>query len=152
MKVTFKVGDIVRVLDGSECEDYIGELVQYMNQYVNTIQIVSYSDEKSNHVELENSCCIFDARYLKLVKTIPGVKRVIVNDPATIIIWDDETKTVVKCGDNDIFDAEKGIAMAIVKRLMFDNKSTQMNKWFKEQIPDEEIPDFYDIVSSANKF
>ena len=66
-------------------------------------------------------------------------RKVIVNNPATIIIWEDGTKTVVKCGKNDTFDAEKGIAMCIVKKLMFHNKTTQMNKWFTKQV--EEFDD-----------
>ena len=63
---------------------------------------------------------------------VPEIKKVIVNNPATIIIWDDDVKTVVKCGANDTFDVEKGIAMAYIKRVMFDNKTTQMNKWFQQ--------------------
>lgn len=45
------------------------------------------------------------------------IDRVIFNGPATIVIWADGTKTVVKCSKNDIYDAEKGLAMAISKRL-----------------------------------
>lgn len=42
---------------------------------------------------------------------------VIFNDPATIVKWTDGTKTVVKC-DGDKFDQEKGLAMAIIKRML----------------------------------
>lgn len=45
-----------------------------------------------------------------------GLKRVIFNPPATIVLWDDGSKTVVKCGENEAFDREKGLAMAIAKR------------------------------------
>jgi len=45
-----------------------------------------------------------------------GLKRVIFNPPATIALWDDGTKTVVKCGEGEAFDKEKGLAMAIAKR------------------------------------
>lgn len=48
------------------------------------------------------------------------IDRVIFNDPATIIIWKDGTKTVVKCQEGDIFDPEKGMAMAISKRALGD--------------------------------
>lgn len=44
------------------------------------------------------------------------IKRVIFNDPATIVLWQDGTKTVVKVHDEP-FDAEKGLAMAILKKL-----------------------------------
>ena len=44
------------------------------------------------------------------------IKKVIFNDPATIVFWKDGTKTVVKC-ENEEFDEEKGLAMAIVKSV-----------------------------------
>ena len=44
------------------------------------------------------------------------IRKVIFNDPATIVLWSDGTKTVVKCSEKDVFDPEKGLAMAIAKR------------------------------------
>lgn len=43
---------------------------------------------------------------------------VIFNDPATIVFWSDGTKTVVKCCEDDVFDEEKGLTMAICKKAM----------------------------------
>lgn len=48
---------------------------------------------------------------------IPKIKNVIFNYPATIVFWADGDKTVVKCQGDDIFDPEKGLAMAIVKKM-----------------------------------
>ena len=45
------------------------------------------------------------------------IKDVIFNDPATIVLWADGTKTVVKA-ENETFDPEKGLAMAISKRAL----------------------------------
>lgn len=50
------------------------------------------------------------------------IQKVIFNPPATIVFWRDGSKTVVKCGENDIFDPEKGLAMAISKRTFGDNR------------------------------
>lgn len=50
------------------------------------------------------------------------IQKVIFNPPATIVMWGDGSKTVVKCGENDIFDPEKGLAMAISKRAFGDNR------------------------------
>lgn len=50
------------------------------------------------------------------------IQKVIFNPPATIVMWRDGSKTVVKCGENDIFDPEKGLAMAISKRAFGDNR------------------------------
>ena len=49
---------------------------------------------------------------------IDKVKKVIFNHPATIILWDDGTKTVVHCGDDEKFDPEKGIAMCLLKKML----------------------------------
>lgn len=61
------------------------------------------------------------------------ITKVIFNDPATIVFWTDGTKTVVKVGKDEIFDYEKGLAMAISKKF-FDNKSSYYNK-FKKWLP-----------------
>lgn len=53
----------------------------------------------------------------------PTIKNVIFNDPATIVMWSDGTKTVVKCGENDVFDPEKGVAMCCMKKLIGTNKT-----------------------------
>ena len=45
-----------------------------------------------------------------------AIKDVIFAPPATIVYWSDGSKTVVKCSENDVFDPEKGLAMAIAKR------------------------------------
>ena len=56
----------------------------------------------------------------------PEIKEVIFNDPATIVFWTDGTKTVVKCQEGDIFDPEKGLTMAIAKKV-YGNKGSYCN-------------------------
>ena len=65
------------------------------------------------------------------------IKRVIFNDPATIVLWRDGTKTVVKCQPGDTYDAEKGLALCIAKKYL-GNKGN-FNEVFKEWIPEEPI-------------
>lgn len=62
-----------------------------------------------------------------------NIKDVIFNYPATIILWKDGTKTIVKAGKNDKYDPEKGFAMAIAKK-MFGNEGNYYEV-FKEYIP-----------------
>ncbi len=57
------------------------------------------------------------------------IKRVIFNGTATIILWESGEKTVVKCGRNEIYDPEKGLAMALCKYVL-GNKSN-FNQFFK---------------------
>lgn len=66
---------------------------------------------------------------------------VIFHDPATIVFWSDGTKTVVKCQPGDKFDPEKGLAMAIVKK-MTGNTGSYCNifkKWVKEEKSNGEV-------------
>ena len=63
-----------------------------------------------------------------------GIKKVIFHNPATIVLWSDGTKTVVKCQEGDIYDPEKGFALCCAKKL-FSNQSNFNNvfkKWIKE--------------------
>jgi len=69
------------------------------------------------------------------------IKKVIFNDPATIVFWEDGTKTVVKCqyaGANqhgkyrEKFDKEKGLAMCFAKKALGNTGS--YNDTFREWI------------------
>lgn len=87
-------------------------------------------------------------------KSTMAIKNVIFHDPATIVYWMDGSKTVVKCQSGDIFDPEKGLAMAIAKRVYGDNG--RYCELFKKWIPDsdEEIvldlgQEFADSLSKA---
>ena len=56
------------------------------------------------------------------------IARVIFHGPATIVYWMDGTKTVVKCMEGEKFDYEKGLAMAVCKRIY----GTRFHEIFKE--------------------
>lgn len=65
------------------------------------------------------------------------INNVIFNDPATIVFWADGTKTVVKCGKDDVYDPEKGLAMAIVKKLYGNvgHYYEEIKKWLPDEKP-----------------
>ena len=67
----------------------------------------------------------------KLVK----IKNVVFNPPATIVFWTDNSKTVVKA-ENETFDPEKGLAMAIAKKAL-GNKGNYYET-FKKWLPKTE--------------
>lgn len=64
------------------------------------------------------------------------IKRVVFNAPATIVFWTNGDKTVVKCGKDDTFDPEKGLAMAISK-YFFGNYGFYYDV-FKKYLPKEQ--------------
>ena len=84
--------------------------------------------------------CLLDSSlyaYFKPNNTnLPGIKDVIFNEPATIVLWADGTKTVVKCQEGEGYDPEKGLAMAISKKAL-GNKGNYCEV-FKKWLPDEE--------------
>ena len=63
------------------------------------------------------------------------IKDVIFNDPATIVIWKDGSKTVVKCQKEtgDTYNKELGLAMCIIKKCCGNkgNYNDVFNKWIK---------------------
>lgn len=84
-----------------------------------------------------------------------GIKNVIFNYPATIVLWNDGTKTVVKTQGDDVYDPEKGLTMAIVKKLLGNqgNYYNELKKW----LPKEEKVDFggvsiEDAADALSKF
>lgn len=71
-----------------------------------------------------------------------NIKKVIFNNPATIVFWSDDSKTVVKA-HNDDYDPEKGLAMAIAKKALGNegNYYNVFNKWLPNEDSSEEIRD-----------
>lgn len=86
-------------LDYSDGEDYTAAIKYWKADVESTYQLMRDVYGKGN------------AMYL------PRIEKVIFNDPATIIVWKDGTKTVVKA-ENETFDPEKGLAMAIAKKAL----------------------------------
>lgn len=48
---------------------------------------------------------------------LPQIKKVIYSGPKTIILWADNTKTIVSCGEADSYDYYSGFCAAVVKKL-----------------------------------
>ena len=65
-----------------------------------------------------------------------AIEKVIFNDPVTVILWNDKTKTVVRCGEYETYDPEKGMAMAISKKFL-GNKGNYYET-FKKYLPEED--------------
>lgn len=157
----FQVGDVVRVLDGKNIPDYTDGWVSDMEKHVGKCFKVAKvlpdckGDGRNGYILKTTDLVqyVFDERGLELVETsevrlrkklesvfgiktcsVTGIKDVIFHNPATIILWEDGTKTVVKCGKNDTYDPEKGMAMAICKKLMGNkgNYNNVFKKWLKE--------------------
>lgn len=71
-------------------------------------------------------------KYSKTVNPF-SIKNVYFNNQVTVVMWEDGTKTIVRCGENDQYDPEKGLAMAISKKVL-GNKGNYYN-CFKKWLP-----------------
>lgn len=60
------------------------------------------------------------------------IDKVIFNPPATIVFWEDGTKTVVKCKEGEEFSEWAGIALCLAKKLYGSN----FHKIFKAHCSD----------------
>ena len=67
---------------------------------------------------------------------IGNVKKVIFNDPATIVIFNDGRKIVVKTNGEDEFQPEIGFAMAMMKEIFRSRGAYK--KWIASWLPAEE--------------
>lgn len=95
--------------------------------------------ERRNEMPVERKSTSSHVYYASVTAksvSAPAIKKVIFNDPATIVFWSDGSKTVVKCQDGDIYDPEKGLAMAISKKAL-GNKGNYCNE-FKKWLPEDE--------------
>lgn len=64
---------------------------------------------------------------------LPAIQKVIFNYPATIVLWADGTKTVVKAQGWDIYNRETGLAMCIAKKAM--GNQGNFNNVFRQWVP-----------------
>lgn len=62
-----------------------------------------------------------------------SIARVYFNDPVTVVLWKDGTKTIVRCQEGDTYSAETGLALCFAKKAL-GNKGG-FNDVFKKYIP-----------------
>lgn len=120
---------------------------------LNSIYGIDYVSSVENLAETMkrfNGCPTIGKKDVQKSEMLNKIKNVIFNKPATIVLWADGTKTVVKC-ENEDFDPEKGLAMAIVKKTMANNHS-YYNEIFKKWMPKEEpVETLGDLFVNKNK-
>jgi hypothetical protein len=143
----------------------VGKLVIKDNVYNISINTVNYNSSPNQSINIEADILGRDdlPKLIKetknhIIKNIYGIKAfttynpdrkdsinegkvqikdVIFNPPATIVFWSDDSKTVVKA-ENERYDPEKGLAMAIAKRALgnqgnyFDTFKKYVDAWMKK--------------------
>lgn len=138
-----KIGDNVRINSRnyllSKYNGMIG-IVEDLSCYIG-VKIVGISNPKSSNGLFYVSSYDFKTeenspRYSSHKNYLPEIKNVIFNEPATIILWEDGTKTVVKCQNGDKYSREVGMALCVAKKA-FGNTSS-FNDIFKKWIDNDD--------------
>lgn len=83
---------------------------------------LSVSDDKCGQsVTYKPSDIVEGLQELAKKETIVKPKRVIFNNPATVVIWGDDSKTVVKCAPDAVFNEYAGFCAAVAKKIFGTN-------------------------------
>ena len=95
-----------------------------------------YHEVKASLENIRSVCVKSHLSTLSTPVEVPGIKSVIFHKPATIVHWEDGSKTVVICQEGDIYDEEKGLAMAIAKKALGNNYAAggRFKKAFKNAV------------------
>ena len=79
----------------------------------------------------------------------PEIKKVIHNNPATVVFWGDGTKTVVKCQEEDRhgYSERVGLLMCIAKKFFGNTGGFNdiLTEHSADDIPDFKLPTFDQI-------
>lgn len=137
---------VARVLVKPIQIDKIDEVLSNIDEHLaEMLNPMTYTAKRLGHFRLDQlETLVKKEQESNMLKD--KIKKVIFNDPATIVFWKDGTKTVVKagsklvdvsscCWDVDKFDPEKGLAMAIAKKAL-GNEGSYYNE-FKKWLPYE---------------
>lgn len=76
--------------------------------------------------------------FFSRITTVPYVRKIMFNDPATIVFWDDGTKTVVKVTPGDKYVPYYGFLAALAKKIYGNN--TRVQEMIRPWLPEEEKP------------
>lgn len=128
-----EIGEI-KTLTGSMVDDAIllNHEITPDKEYISGRFVIDYSENKERLYDIcmpkplwDNFWCWPESSRLSCYEGLysyPEIERVIFNNPVTIVIWKDGTKTIVRAQDGDKYDKEKGLALCVMKKV-FGNKS-----------------------------
>ena len=126
-------------------ERFDGTTISFSN--ISQCYLAPYTDYTSRYIarDAKTTYELFKRRVLSPLppyKPSPEIKieKAIFNPPYTIVIFSDKSKSIVKCGDGDTYDPEKGLALAICKKGLGTNKSgSNYYDIFKKFLPKENV-------------
>jgi hypothetical protein len=145
-QMKFKIGDKVRVKDdligGREYDSlwfapdmerfrgYVMEIEEVRNNNRYVMKGVSYkfNDGMVESVESKKS-----SQNITYITDTLAITKIIYNDKATIVFFNDDTKQVVKLSEHDIYSEYSAVAIATMLKLTTISK-TQFNKMIERSV------------------
>ena len=79
------------------------------------------------------------------------IKKIVYNPPATIVFWNDGTKTVSKCESGDIYTKEMGFMLCVLKKKYGNKTFHDMMEKYVYSLNEEPTPDNPVVWESAPK-
>lgn len=135
----------VKLMDIEHTSEFMSDETTFKCLVINADQIHMGKMTEDEYVrrQLEKSVAARNAGSKPTIERRSGrypwhmeISKVIFNDPATIVIWADGTKTVVKCQEGDVYSKETGLALCIAKKAL--GNQGNFNDIFHKWIPEEE--------------
>lgn len=107
--------------------------IKYVNAEGNRTQniMTDFAAEPNLEDSYEMKCVVSvdEKEYDRLMgNQIPGIDRIIFNDPATIVYWADSSKTVVKSMKDRQFNPYHGFCAAVAKRMIGNGHNQAVKK------------------------
>lgn len=110
-----------------EIDEFMQTVYKELEQEINN----SFLENELDEDEIDN-----DLNLIRMIEELEeeeqydylAYERIIFNDPATIVIWADGTRTVVKACKEDKFDKGVGLKTALLQRVFGKDIDKEINK------------------------
>lgn len=110
-----------------EIDEFMQTIYKELEQEINN----SFLENELDEDEIDN-----DLNLIRMIEELEeeeqynylAFEKIIFNDPATIVIWADGTRTVVKACKEDKFDKGVGLKTALLQRVFGKDIDKEINK------------------------
>ena len=117
----------MRNLFFDEIDEFMQTIYKELEEEINK----SFLENELDEDEIDN-----DLNLIRMIEELEeeeqndylAYERIIFNDPATIVLWADGTRTVVKACKEDKFNKEVGLKTALLQRVFGKDIDKEINK------------------------
>ncbi len=113
--------------------------------------ILTYGwEENSISVKEKTKEPMFGGAFYDKYDNLIYINRVIYNQPYTIVLWSDGSKTIAKCREDDTYNKEFGLSIAVMKKVC---GSMFVKRLYEDWLPNGDIKviNLSDVRKAHNK-